>query len=93
LSDTEPTPRPLRRPRILRAVEVRGVTQVTPLVTRMTLAGPQLAGIASRAPAERRIRAHLLHERGLGSASLYTRGYWQVGEANHPDHDYGEDVT
>jgi len=20
-----------------------------------------------------------------------TRGYWRVGEANHPDHDFGED--
>jgi len=49
--------------------------------------------IACEAQAMRRIRAHLLHERGLDPASLYTRGYWQAGEANHPDHDYGEDVT
>lgn len=49
--------------------------------------------IACEAQAMRRIRAHLLHERGLAPASLYTRGYWQVGEENHPDHDYGEDVT
>jgi hypothetical protein len=20
-----------------------------------------------------------------------TRGYWRTGEANHPDHDYGDD--
>jgi NADPH-dependent ferric siderophore reductase len=278
MTDTEPTPRPARRPRVLRTLEVRGVTQVTPRVTRITLAGPQLTGFASRAPAEhikvflprpdeseaprtvpgpdgpifppelprplsrtytprsfrpdgleldvdfvrhgdgpgsawaarvrpgdtvviggpgggyhrppdlsrliiggdetslpaismvlaalpasaradvfievhnrdeeqpldsaaqvslhwlhlngggaqrtapgallaeairgtplpngdgqvwiacealamRRIRAYLLHEGGLGPASFYTRGYWQVGEANHPDHDYGEDVT
>lgn len=49
--------------------------------------------IACEAQAMRSIRAHLLHERGLGAASLYTRGYWQVGEANHPDHDYGEDIS
>ncbi len=49
--------------------------------------------IACEAQAMRGIRAHLLHERGLDPASLYTRGYWQVGETNHPDHDYGEDVT
>jgi NADPH-dependent ferric siderophore reductase len=49
--------------------------------------------IACEAQAMRRIRAHLLHERGLGAAQVYTRGYWQVGEANHPDHDYGEDVS
>ena len=35
----------------------------------------------------------LLHERGLGPIQIYTRGYWQVDEENHPDHDYGEDVT
>jgi NADPH-dependent ferric siderophore reductase len=49
--------------------------------------------IASEAQAMRRIRAHVLHERGFAPASLYTRGYWQLGEVNHPDHDYGEDVT
>jgi NADPH-dependent ferric siderophore reductase len=49
--------------------------------------------VACEAQAMRRIRAHLLHERGLAPAALYTRGYWQVGEVNHPDHDYGEDVT
>jgi NADPH-dependent ferric siderophore reductase len=49
--------------------------------------------IACEAQALRGIRAYLLHERGLAPASIYTRGYWQVGEANHPDHDYGEDVT
>jgi NADPH-dependent ferric siderophore reductase len=49
--------------------------------------------IACEAGAMRRIRAHLLHERGVDPASLYTRGYWQAGEANHPDHDYGEDIT
>jgi NADPH-dependent ferric siderophore reductase len=49
--------------------------------------------IACEAGAMRRLKASLLHERGLAPAALYTRGYWQVGEANHPDHDYGEDVT
>jgi NADPH-dependent ferric siderophore reductase len=49
--------------------------------------------IAAEAQAMRRIRGHLLHERGLSPTSIYTRGYWQVGEVNHPDHDYGEDVT
>jgi len=49
--------------------------------------------IACEAQAVRRIRAYLLHERGLGPTQIYTRGYWQVGEENHPDHDYGEDVT
>lgn len=29
--------------------------------------------------------------RGLPASALVTRGYWRLGEANHPDHDYGED--
>jgi NADPH-dependent ferric siderophore reductase len=49
--------------------------------------------IACEAQAMRRILAHLLHERGLAPTAVYTRGYWQVGEENHPDHDYGEDVS
>ncbi len=49
--------------------------------------------VACEAQAMRRIRAYLLHERGLAPTAIYTRGYWQVGEENHPDHDYGEDVT
>jgi NADPH-dependent ferric siderophore reductase len=49
--------------------------------------------VACEAQAMRPIRAHLLHERGLAPTSVYTRGYWQIGEENHPDHDYGEDVS
>jgi hypothetical protein len=40
----------------------------------------------------RGIRKHLLAERGLAAQSLVTRGYWRAGEANHPDHDYGDDA-
>lgn len=49
--------------------------------------------VACEAQAMRRIRAYLLHERGLPPTAIYTRGYWQLGESNHPDHDYGEDVS
>ena len=49
--------------------------------------------IACEAQAMRRVRAYLLHEVGLAPSALYTRGYWLAGEANHPDHDYGDDVT
>src|ERR1044071_5750212 len=52
MSDSEPTPQPRRRPRVLRTVEVAKVTQITPRVTRLTLVGDQLASFASRAPAE-----------------------------------------
>jgi NADPH-dependent ferric siderophore reductase len=39
----------------------------------------------------RRIRRHLLEERGLDPATIVTRGYWKLGAVNHTDHDYGTD--
>jgi NADPH-dependent ferric siderophore reductase len=47
--------------------------------------------VACEAAAMRGIRRHFLAERGVPASSLVTRGYWRLGEANHPDHDYGED--
>ena len=47
--------------------------------------------VACEAAAMRGIRRYFLAERGLPAGSLVTRGYWRLGEANHPDHDYGED--
>lgn len=43
------------------------------------------------ASAMRTVRRHLLGERGLDRDQLYTRGYWKIGVADHPDHDTGED--
>jgi NADPH-dependent ferric siderophore reductase len=43
------------------------------------------------ASAMRTVRRHLLGERGLDRDQLYTRGYWKIGAADHPDHDTGED--
>jgi len=43
------------------------------------------------ASAVRRIRAHALRDLALPRDQVTTRGYWRVGEANHPDHDFGED--
>jgi NADPH-dependent ferric siderophore reductase len=48
--------------------------------------------VACEAGVVRRIRKHLIEERGLDRASVHTRGYWKRGEANHPDHDMGEDA-
>ncbi len=48
--------------------------------------------VACEAGYMRNIRKHLLFERGIERSVLYTRGYWKVGEANHPDYDPGEDV-
>lgn len=46
--------------------------------------------VACEAAAVRRIRKHFLAERGLEPSSVTTRGYWRLGTANHPDHDYGD---
>lgn len=43
------------------------------------------------AAAVRRIRAHALGELALPRTQVTTRGYWRIGAANHPDHDFGED--
>jgi len=47
--------------------------------------------IACEAAAMRRIRHHLLQERGIDPALVHTRGYWKLGETAYPDHDYGKD--
>jgi NADPH-dependent ferric siderophore reductase len=47
--------------------------------------------VACEAGAMRGIRRHFTRERGLPLSSMVTRGYWRLGEANHPDHDYGDD--
>lgn len=47
--------------------------------------------VACEAAAMRRIRRYFLRDRELPPSSLVTRGYWRLGEANHPDHDYGDD--
>jgi NADPH-dependent ferric siderophore reductase len=47
--------------------------------------------VACEAVAVRRIRRHLLAERGLPVTAVVTRGYWRQGEVDHPDHDYGDD--
>ena len=49
--------------------------------------------IACEATAVRTIRRTLLAERGVDAGALVTRGYWRLGEQNHPDHDYGEDAA
>jgi NADPH-dependent ferric siderophore reductase len=48
--------------------------------------------ICLEATAMREARQYLLHERGVGRDRLYTRGYWKLGEVDHPDHDSGDEV-
>jgi NADPH-dependent ferric siderophore reductase len=47
--------------------------------------------LACEARTMRVIRRALL-DSGFPVAQMSTRGYWQRGEADHPDHDRGEDV-
>ena len=47
--------------------------------------------VACESAAMRDIRRCLTRERGIPLSQLVTRGYWRLGESNHPDHDYGED--
>jgi NADPH-dependent ferric siderophore reductase len=53
--------------------------------------GRGAAWIGLEASAMRTVRRHLLGQRGLDREQLYTRGYWKIGAADHPDHDTGED--
>jgi NADPH-dependent ferric siderophore reductase len=48
--------------------------------------------VACEAGSMREIKRHLLHERGLKREHVYTHGYWQRGEANHPDHDLAPEI-
>jgi NADPH-dependent ferric siderophore reductase len=47
--------------------------------------------VGCEAAAMRRIRRHLLQERGLDPATIVTRGYWKRGAVDYTDHDYGTD--
>ena len=47
--------------------------------------------VGCEAAAMRRIRSHLLQERGLDPTTIVTRGYWKLGDVNYTDHDYGTD--
>ncbi len=49
--------------------------------------------VACESDAMRRIRRHLLQERQFPRDRLVTRGYWRLGETDHPDRDYGEDIA
>jgi len=47
--------------------------------------------VACEAAAMRAIRRRFIAERPFQPSLMVTRGYWRVGEENHPDHDYGDD--
>jgi NADPH-dependent ferric siderophore reductase len=54
--------------------------------------GPGRVYVGCEATAMRTLRGVLLDELGLDRSRLVGRGYWKLGAANHPDHDYGDDA-
>ena len=40
----------------------------------------------------RRLRHHLIEDRGFERSKIHTHGYWKLGETNHPDHDVGQEI-
>jgi NADPH-dependent ferric siderophore reductase len=66
--------------------------QAARAVRDLTLPGGRGAcWVGLEAAAMRAVRRHLLGVRGLDREQVYTRGYWKLGVADHPDHDTGED--
>lgn len=55
--------------------------------------GPGQVWAGCEALAVRDIRAYLVGPAGFSRDRVVTRGYWRAGEANHPDHDFGEDAV
>ncbi len=53
--------------------------------------GPGRIYVGCEAMAMRRIRVLLAQELGFDRTRLVTRGYWKLGDPNHPDRDYGDD--
>ena len=54
-------------------------------------AGDGRVWVSCEADVMRDIRRHFIEERGLDRSMLRTQGYWKQGNANHPDHDMGDD--
>ncbi|MEO6321585.1 MAG: siderophore-interacting protein [Polaromonas sp.] len=65
------------------------------LETALRQASPPAADariyVACEAGAMRRIRQLLTDELGVARSQITGRGYWKLGNVNHPDHDYGDD--
>ncbi len=60
-------------------------------VAAAPLSGETSVWVACEATGVRRIRADLLATGRVGASAMATRGYWRLGQADHPDGDYGED--
>src|SRR5690606_34476426 len=54
-------------------------------------AGDGRVWVGCEAGVMRRIRSHLLTEKGMTKDRIHTQGYWKQGTENHPDHDVGQE--
>ena len=59
--------------------------------TELPTASKNRVWVGCEAGVMRNIRRHLL-DRGLDRSEMHTHGYWKAGEANHPDHDVGQEI-
>ncbi|MFJ4152746.1 siderophore-interacting protein [Streptomyces galbus] len=66
-------------------------TALVDVLRQATLRSDTHIWVACEASAVRKARSSILTNQVLPRFQLTTRGYWRVGEVNHPDHDYGED--
>jgi NADPH-dependent ferric siderophore reductase len=64
---------------------------LTALASGATIAADTQVWAACEASAVRQIRRTMFEQHKVSPSLLITRGYWRLGEADHPDHDYGED--
>jgi NADPH-dependent ferric siderophore reductase len=69
-----------------------GEDLVGTLKTTELPAGEGRVFVACEAGAMREIKRYLLQDLKLNRDHVYTHGYWQRGEANHPDHDLAPEI-
>lgn len=68
-----------------------GTALTTAIAAWTPPAGAGQAWTACEATAVRSIRRLLLGPMEMLAERILTRGYWRLGAANHPDHDYGDE--
>jgi NADPH-dependent ferric siderophore reductase len=67
-------------------------SQLHDALTTASITPESSVWIACEATAVRQIRRSVLSTGQVEPARLVTRGYWRLGQADHPDHDYGDDT-
>jgi NADPH-dependent ferric siderophore reductase len=71
--------------------EIPGSALLAEFATFDWPAGDGRVYVACEAIAMRRIRGTIRERSGLDRERIVTRGYWKLGDVNHPDHIFAED--